>query len=157
MVAKEEEEREELQHKLIRKISAQRARIKAYAEKLDRRSSLLTNLNIVCTGVSAVLTAGPALGGENFTSSAQQILGLATDSTVWKTLCLLALLLSLIGLIANNLYRGHELATRLAKAQTSSVLLEGLKTSIEFKLYSLEEATKLYQQYIEDVAFIPEK
>ncbi len=155
MVAKEEQS-EDLQHRLIRKIKARRAKIKEYAAKLDRRSSLLTNLNIVCTGVSAVLTAGPALGGESFTNSAQQILGLPSDSTVWKSLCFLALILSLVALIANNLYRGHELATRLAKAQSSSVQLEGLETSIEFKLYSIEEATRLYERYIEDVAFIPE-
>ncbi len=155
-MAVKEDQQEDLQHKLIRKIKTKRAKIKEYTARLDRRSGLLTNLNIVCTGVSAVLTAGPALGGESFTGISQQILGLASDSTVWRALCFLTLVLSLVGLIANNLYRGHEMATRLAKAQSSCVLLEGLETSIEFKLYSLEEATKLYEQYIADVAFIPE-
>ncbi len=150
-----EQQSQNLRDRLVQKIHEKRVVVKAFVQKEQRRNGLLTNLNIFCAGIAATLTAGPAVGGDKFTVTVQTLLKLSTDSTVWRTLCLLALVLSLVALIANNLYRTQDLANRLAKAQAGSALLEGLETLVEFGIYSVEDATRLYQQYISDVDFIP--
>src|SRR5512138_3841756 len=147
---------DELQEKLIKKVKSRRLRLHAFVTDLERRSTRLTNVSIICTSVTAVLTAGPTFGGEKFTEGMQALLHLASDSYVWRTLCLAAVILSITAAIANNMYRSHDMASRLAKAEASAVLLEGLETSIEFGQLSIEEATKQFQHYLADVPFVQE-
>ncbi len=146
-----------MQQKLLEKIKGRRADISAFINATEPRGARLTNLSIVCTAVASVLTAGPALGGTTFTEGVQRMLGIANDSSVWRVLCLFALILSVAATVATNLYRSGDIATRLAKAQASNALLAGLETSIEFGQLPVAEAAKLYQQYLVDLPFIPEK
>ena len=150
-------EKDELRQRLIRRIDAKRVKIDAFGRDLQRDGNRLNNLSIYCTAAAAIFTAGPALGGEKFAINVQQMLGLGSPTNVWQPLCLLAVILSAVATIANNLYKTREYATRLAKAQSCSGRLEGLQTSVEFGQLSLSEATKQYQQYISSVPFIPEE
>jgi cell division protein FtsL len=138
------EEKDDLRQRLIQRIDAKRVKINTFGRDLKRDGNRLTNLSIYCTAAAAIFTAGPALGGEKFATSVQQMLGLAGPSNVWQPLCLLAVILSAVATIANNLYKTREYATRLAKAESCSALLEGLQTSVEFGQLSLSEATKQY-------------
>ena len=53
--------------------------------------------------MSALATAGPALGGEPFAQNVQNLLALQSDSYVWRILCLLALLVSVGGAVLTKL------------------------------------------------------
>ncbi len=148
---------DDLQQKLLARIKARRAMINQFVGELERRGSRLINVSIVSTAITTVLVAGPALGGDKFTGGMQSLLGLPTDTWVWRTLCFVAALLSIAAAVSGNMYKSHDLAGRLAKAQASSVLLEGLETSLEFGQVSMEEATRRYQEYLAQVPFIAEK
>ena len=151
------EEKDDLRKRLIQRIEAKRVKIDTFGRELQRNGNRLTNLSIFCTALTAIFTAGPGLGGEKFATSVQQMLGLGSPASVWQPLCLLAVILSAVATIANNLYKTREYATRLAKVQSCSALLEGLQTSVEFGQLSMSEATKQYQQYISSVPFIPDE
>lgn len=145
----------ELYQRLLEKIKVKRAGINAYAKDIDSRSSRLTNWSIICTALTTVLTAGPAIGRENFTKFVTSIIPV-NDPQVWGTLCLLAMILSIVAAITNNLNRSRELASHLAKAQAASLLLEKLENSLEFKQIPVSQAAKLYEQYIVDLPYIQE-
>ena len=147
----------DLQQKLVNRIRARRLMINQFVTELERRGNRLINLGIVATAITTVLVAGPALGGERFTGGLQNLFGLPSDSWIWRTLCFAAAILSIAAAVANNMYKSHDIASRLAKAQSSSVLLEGLETSLEFGQLSLDEATRRFQEYLVQVPFIEEK
>jgi len=147
----------DMQQKLLQRIKARRSDITQYVSDIEPRGTRLTNISIICSAVASVLTAGPALGGTSFTEGIQNILQIADDSPVWRILCLAATLLSISTVIATNMYKSHDMSSRLSKAQAGNALLEGLETQIEFGSMPLQEGAKLYQQYIADVPFIHEK
>lgn len=146
---------DDLQHRLLSKIKTRRESINVFVRNLDRRAVRLTNLSIICSALTSALTAAPAFGGVNFIEGMQQ-LGMSGDPPVWRVVCFLALFLSLVAAISTNMYKSHDMAARIAKAQASSVLLEGLETAVEFGQFSVQEAMKLYTQYIADIPFIQE-
>ncbi len=146
----------ELQQKLVERIKTRRTHISTYVSELETHDTRLTNLSIVSSAIAAALTAGPALGGVNFTESVQKLFGLLDDSPVWRLLCLAATVVSIVAAVSTNLYRSHDTASRLAKAQAASRLLAALEASVEFGQVPVDQAAKLYQQYIAEVAFIPE-
>jgi hypothetical protein len=55
---------------------------------------------------------------------------------------------------SSNLYKSHEVASRLANAQACNAELEGLETLIQLGQVPLKEAVGLYQQYINRIPFI---
>lgn len=144
---------DELQQKLLNKIKARRESITIFVRELDRRAVRLTNLSIICSALTTALTAAPAMGGTNFIEG-MQFLGMSNDPPVWRIVCFAAMFLSLAAAISTNMYKSHDMAARIAKAQASSVLLEGLEASVEFGQFSVQEAMKLYSQYIADIPFI---
>jgi hypothetical protein len=148
-------EPDDLKQKLLDRIKAKQAWINAYARGLEQRGLRLTNLSIICTGLTTVLTAGPALGGTKFTESTGAILGLASDSIVWQVLCLGAVVLSIAAAIISNMNKSTESATRLAKAQTTAVLLERLEMNLELDQVTVDAAAKQFQDYIAEAPFVP--
>ena len=144
-------------HELLERIRARRANIGAYVSELEPRGNRLTNLSIVCSAIVTALTAGPALGGTRFTDVTANVLNISEDSLVWRGLCFLAMILSIVAAVATNLYKSHDVATRLAKAEACNVALEGLETQIEFGQLSLAEAVKQYQQHVAEIPFVHEQ
>ncbi|MDP8922603.1 MAG: hypothetical protein M3O34_06960 [Chloroflexota bacterium] len=142
---------------LLERIRARRVGIAAFAADLGTRASRLTNLSIICSAVVTALTAGPALGGTRFTDMTADVLDLPDQSLVWRGLCFLAMILSIVAAVATNLYKSHDVAARLAKAEASNVALEGLETLVEFGQISTAEAVKLYQQYIAEIPFVHDR
>jgi MFS family permease len=150
-------ENDELQQKLVSRIKARRLMINQFAGELGRRGDRLVNLSIMSTAVTTVLVSGPALGGGKFTEGLQNLLGLPSDTWVWRALCFVAAILSVVAAITSNMYKSHDVASRLATAQSTSVLLEGLETALEFGQLPLDEATRRFREYLAQVPFIEEK
>jgi hypothetical protein len=108
----------------------------------------------VLTSLSAVFTAGPALGGVTFAEAVQNVLGLNSSSTVWKALCFLALLVSVGATVLTNINRSRDPVAELSAVEAADAELEGLATLLEFGQLSLEDGVKLYQQYVTKIPFI---
>jgi hypothetical protein len=146
----------EARQELLERIGARRVGISRFVDNLNARGARLTNVSIVCSAVVTVLTAGPALGGTRFTDATSNVLDLPDSSLVWRGLCLLAMVLSIVVAVATNLYKSNDVAARLAKAEATNVALEGLETLVEFGQVSTADAVRQYQQHIADISFIPD-
>jgi hypothetical protein len=148
------EDGEYLRRDLLARIEDRRAAVQAYLRENRPRVRRRANLTIVLSSLAAVFTAGPALGGEQFSTAVQQALSLRTDSLVWRFLCLLALLVSVGAAILTNIAKTQDAGTRLSAAEAAGAELEGLTTLLEFGHLPLDEALKLYQQYAVKVSFV---
>lgn len=128
-----------------------RRRIAAFNRKFSTRGAGLTNTGIIASALATVLTAAPAIGGLRLT----QALGAAGEnSPSWRILCAVASVCSLVATVATNMFRTHDIAARLAKAQAVDARLEGLEILVELRQLTLKEATARYESTIPDVAFI---
>lgn len=136
------------QRDLLARIDARRASIGAYLRQARPRGNRLVNTAIISSAIAAVLTAGPALGGETFSRGVANGLSLPSDSIVWRSLCLLALAVSIVAAITTNLARSQDTARRITAAESANAELEGLRTLVEFGQVPVGEAAKLYQQYV---------
>jgi hypothetical protein len=139
---------------LLERIKSKRESIRAYIRALGPIGDRETNVSIVCSAIAAVLTAGPALGGTSLTASLGNAASLRDDSTVWRLACFAAMIVSVIAAISTNLYKSHDVAGRLSKAEACGVGLEGLETLVEFGQLPVKEAVKLYQQYVATIPFV---
>ena len=135
---------------LLKKIRAKRRRIATFVEKLEPRGVRLTNLSIVCGAIATVLTAGPAIGGKTLTDALGAV---GPNSPSWRILCGAAAVLSLIATIATNLYKSHDVASRLAKAQACDAKLEGLEILVELGQLDNKEAVTRYDACISRIDF----
>src|SRR3712207_6681798 len=111
-------------------------------------------LPILLSSLAALFTAGPAFGGEPFAESVQNTFGLNSDSYVWRTLCLLALLVSVGAAVLTNLGKAQDDVARLSSAEAANTELEGLAGLMHFGHLSVEDGVKLYQQYIVKIPFV---
>ena len=71
------------------------------------------------------------MGGESLVGGVTA-LALPNDSLVWRTLCLLALLVSVGAAVLTNLDKSHDRAARLAGVEAVEGELEGLAVLLEF-------------------------
>ena len=146
-----------LRQDLVRRIEARRADVQAFLRDNRPRIRRRTTLTIVLSSLAALFTAGPAFGGETFSQSVQDALGLETDETVWRVLCLLALLVSVSAAILTNLGKSHDDIGRLSNAEAANTELEGLSSLLQFGHLTVEDAVKLYQQYSAKIPFVDDQ
>jgi hypothetical protein len=142
---------------LLWRIEARRVSIQAYLREHRPRTRRRVSITIVLSSLAALFTAGPALGGETFAESVQNSLGLASDSYVWRTLCLLALLVSIGAAVLTNLGKAQDDVARLSSAEAANTELEGLAGLMHFGQLSVEDGAKLYQQYIVKIPFVDDQ
>src|SRR3982751_6964192 len=81
-------EEHELRQDLLARIEARRSAAALYLRENRPGIRRRANVTIVLSSLAAVVTAGPAFGGEKFSEGVQNLLGLSSDSYVWRTLCL---------------------------------------------------------------------
>ena len=146
-----------LRRDLLARIEARRASVQAFLRTHRPRIRRRANITIVLSSLAAVFTAGPAVGGEPFAESVQDTLGLASDSTVWRVLCLLAMLVSIGAAVLSNIAKSQDDVARLSTAEAANAELEGLSTLLEFGHLSVDDAVKLYQQYSVKIPFVEEQ
>lgn len=135
-------------------IAQRRSAIVAYLRRAKPRRNRLVNIAVIGSALAAALTVGPAVGGTRFTSAVQDIFSLDNDSTVWRVLCLGAALLSLVAALATNLSNSHLVSAQVSAAEACSAELDGLESAVAFGHLPVEDAVKLYGQYVAKVSFI---
>lgn len=145
---------EEDRQELLRRIGAQRASIDAFLRQVRPRSVRLVNVSIISSAAAAVFTAGPALGGVSFSGAVQRALSLSTNSIVWRALCLVAMLVSLVATISMQLSKSQDTAAQLSAAEACDNELEGLQTLLELAQLPVRDATDLYIKYIAKIPFV---
>lgn len=141
---------------LATRIERKQQAVRSYLGRERPRRNRLSNISIVGSGLAAMLTAGPAFGGTAFTEAIQGIFSLQDDSVVWRVLCLGAVILSVAAALATNFANSHSLADRVSAAEATSAQLEGLQDTLSFGSIAIDDALKLYQQYVSQVAFVDE-
>jgi hypothetical protein len=146
----------QLRQDLLRRIEARRGSVQAFLREHRPRTRRRTTITVVLSSMAAVFTAGPALGGEPFAESVQSALGLASDSYVWRTLCLLAMLVSISAAVLTNLGKSQDDVARLSSAEAANAELEGLASLLQYGHLSVDDGVKLYQQYSVKIPFIDE-
>ena len=98
----------DLRRDLLWRIDSRRASVQAFLREHRPRTRRRATITVVLSSLAALFTAGPAFGGEPFAQSVQNTLGLASDSYVWRTLCLLALLVSVGAAVLTNLGKAQD-------------------------------------------------
>jgi hypothetical protein len=147
-------DRGEDRRELLRRIGAQRASIDTFVRQVRPRSVRLANTSIISSATAAVFTAGPALGGVSFTEAIQRVFALSTSSIVWRLLCLIAMLVSLVATISAQLSKSQDVAAQLSAAEACDTELEGLQTLLELEQLPVQDAANLYVKYIGKVPFV---
>ena len=142
-------------HELLNLIQARRASLQAFMRTVGPRSQRLWIVSIVSSAVVSALTAGPALGGAKFTVAAAAMAGVGDDAIIWRSLCFLAMILSITAAISTNMFKSSEAVSRLAKAEACHAALEGLETLVRFGQIPLGEAVAQYQQQVAEIPFVP--
>ena len=69
----------------------------------------------------------------------QDTLGLTSDSTVWRVLCLLAMLVSIGAAVLSNIAKTQDDVARLSTAEAANAEPEGLSTLLEFGHLSVSQ------------------
>ena len=139
---------------LMARIEARRAAAQSFLRHHRPRIRRRANLTVVLSALVAAFTAGPAIGGETFAESVQNTLGLSSDSYVWRTLCLAALLVSVTSAVLTNMGKSHDDIARLSAAEAANAELESLHALLEYGHLPVQEAVKLYQQYSVKIPFV---
>ena len=136
------------------RIDTRRAGITAFLHDVRPRRNRLTNISIVSSAIAAALVAGPGVAGPEFVNAIKEELSIANGALVWQSLCLAALVVSLVSAISANLSKSQDLAARVTAAEVCSTELEGVATSLQFGHLSVEEAAEQYHQSVSKIPFV---
>ena len=139
---------------LLKRVNARRAAVEAYLRERRPRIRRRVTATLVLTSLAAILTAGPGIGGRDFTEAVDVTFDLADSSVVWRILCLLALLVSVCATVLTAIDKANNSAAELSAVEAADAELEGLATLLEFGHLSVEDGVKLYQQYVTKIPFI---
>lgn len=139
---------------LSARIHQRRVGVAAFLRRARPRRNRLTNIAIIGSALAAAVTVGPAVGGNRFTAAVQGVFSLRDDSTVWRILCLAAVLLSLAAALATNLANSHALSVQVSAAEACNAELDGLESALAFGHLPIDDAVELYRQYVAKVSFI---
>jgi len=141
---------------LLATIDDRRSSIERYLQEARPRGRRLVTVAAVSSAIAAALTAGPAFGGQTFTSTVADGLALPSQALVWRALCFFALAASLIAAIATNLARTQDPERRIAGAEAANVELEGLRTRVEFGKVTVDDAAEQYEESIKRIPWVDE-
>jgi hypothetical protein len=147
----------ELRRDLVRRIESRRADVQLFLRVHRPRTRRRATITVVLTSLAAVFTAGPAFGGEGFAETVGDLLDVSADSTVWRALCLLALLVSVSAAVLANLGKSQDDVARLSNAEAANAELEGLSSLLQFGHLPADDAVKLYQQYTAKIPFVDDR
>jgi hypothetical protein len=147
----------DLRRDLQWRIEARRGAVQAFLRTNRPRIRRRATITVVLSSLAALFTAGPAFGGEPFAESVQAMFGLRSDATVWRLLCLLALLVSVSAAVLTNISKSQDDVARLSNAEAANAELEGLSSLLQFGHLSVEDGVKLYQQYTSKIPFVDDQ
>lgn len=137
---------------LASRIHNKRAQVNAYLSQTKPTKRRLLNASIIGGSLSALLTAGPALGGQTFSSWMSGVFGLHSPS--WQILCGAAALCSLVATVSLQLLKSNKLEENLAKAQVCSAKLEILEIGLSAGQIDNKQALAEYIRCVEGTDFL---
>jgi len=144
----------EIQQSFLKRLRNRRRTINSFIKHLEPKGVRLTNINIICSAVATLLTAGPAIGGKTLFDT----IGVSPeDPASFRLIFAGAALFSLVSVIAANLYKSHDIAANLNKARACDAKLEGLETLLELRKIALDDAATQYIQVLPEISFIGDK
>lgn len=144
----------DIRQQLSRHISEQQDVVLAFLNREQPRRNRLTNLSVWGSVLTAILTAGPAVGGTRFTTAVQGVFSLEESSVVWQALCLVAVVLSGTAALATNLASSHSVAEKVTAAETYNAQLNSLQLALDLGHIDPGEAAKQFQQHVAQVPFL---
>ncbi len=139
--------------RLRERIREKKQDIKAYIARFEPRSNRLTMMSIIGTGLAALLTAGPAIGGTSFTQAVTAALG--TTSPSWRLLCAAATIFSFLATTALSIHKMQDYSTKVSKAQSAHAQLESLEIFMDTTEIPVPTAADQYAQIVRDVPYLP--
>lgn len=134
------------------RIHNKRTQVNAYLSQTKPTKRRLLNASIIGGSLSALLTAGPALGGQTFSSWMTGVFGLNSPS--WQILCGAAALCSLVATVSLQLLKSNKLEENLAKAQVCSAKLEILEIGLSAGQIDGKQALAEYIRCVEGTDFL---
>jgi hypothetical protein len=137
---------------LLGLIRQKRGRIDAYLSAARPRRERLLNTTIIGGTLAAALTAGPAVGGQGFTSWLTAALGLMSPS--WRVLCGLATVCSVLATLATQLLKSHNVEEHVVRAQSCRAKLEVLEVGVTLGHIDPPHATTEYLKCVEEAALL---
>lgn len=138
---------------LLSQIREKRAQVRSYVATALPRKRRLQNATLLAGSLSALLTAGPAVGGKPFAAWLSQTLNLAGPS--WQLLCGGAAICSALVVLATQHLKSQNLEEHVARAQGCSAKLEVLEVGLGTGQFNVQNAGAEYLKCVEAVAFIP--
>jgi len=134
------------------RIKQKRIQVNHYLTQAKPTKNRLLNSSIIGGSLSALLTAGPALGGKSFTAWLSDVFGLASPS--WQILCGAAALCSLVATVSLQLLKSNKVEENLAKAQICSAKLEILEIGLGAGQMDAQQALAEYIRCVEATDFL---
>lgn len=143
--------------RLLTHIARRRRSANDYVKTARPRSERLTLTSIISSAAAAALTAGPALGGATFTLLLADTFGLSGSAAVWRPLCLLAMIVSIVAAISANLSKSKNTEARISSAEICATELDLLATFLEFDKITCDEALMRFQESVTKIPFIQDE
>ncbi|MBW8889595.1 MAG: hypothetical protein JF616_17705 [Fibrobacteres bacterium] len=137
---------------LVARIRAKRTQVDVWLARMRPRKRRLLNTTIIGGGISALLTAGPALGGKPFTDWLTGSLALTSPS--WRLLCGMAAVASCSAALATQIIKSNSLEENLAKAQGCSAKLEILELALAAGQIDFKAGLEEFARCAESIAFL---
>ncbi len=134
---------------LLTKIKTKREEVSNYLARNESRHSRLSNSSIILGALTALLTAGPGVGGGEFIDAIKNFASFGIP--VWQLLCLAATLFSVAAVIVNGMLKSQNLASKITNARSCTSKLEGLETLLELQQMDVKQAAPLYTKYISEI------
>src|SRR3982750_1548397 len=129
---------------LLGQIRTKRAVVDAIVAAMLPRKRRLLNVSIIGGALAAVLTTGPAVGGQPFVAWVKQVFAL--DAPGWRVLCGAAALCSLAATVSTQLLKSHNLEERVFRGQSCRAKLEALDVGLATGQIDLPHATTAFMQ-----------
>jgi hypothetical protein len=145
-----------LRKQLRTRIQGRRADINEYLRHARPRRNVLNNTTIVCSSLTAVFVAPPAVAGARGMQVAADKFGLSGPSFVWRPLCIAAFVIAVLAAVTANLLRSHDLPSQISAAEACNAELESLMTMLDFHGLPVPDAGEVYQQCIRKIPFVKE-
>jgi hypothetical protein len=138
---------------LVDRIKQTRGQLESFLASAVPRKRRLLNTTIIGGSLAALLTAGPAVGGQPFTMWLTGVLGLTSPS--WRVLCGAAAICSIGSTIATQLLKSHNVEEHVTRAQACRAKLEVLELSLALGEIDVKQATGEYLRCVEQASFLP--
>ena len=137
---------------LLAQIRRKRAEVDAVIGRTLPRKRRLLNVSIISGALAAVLTTGPAVGGQSFVTWVKS--AFALNAPGWQVLCAAAALCSLAATVATQLLKSNNLEERVFRGQSCRAKLEALEVGLSTGQIDVPHATTAYMQCLEEAAFL---